>query len=167
MLETLRYLKHETDVWFEVTTLLIPGHNDSELEVARLCDWFLEELGPDVPLHFSAFHPDFRMKDVPSTPPQTCRRARDQAKQAGIHHVYSGNIHDEESQSTYCSGCGQKVIRRDWYDISDYRLSDGACQACAAVVPGTLLGWRAFPPGLGSQTAAPGDCLSSSRWKAC
>ena len=136
VLDTLRYLKHETDVWFEVTTLLIPSKNDSEDEVNRLCDWFLKELGPDVPLHFTAFHPDFKMTDLPQTPPETCRRARDQAKRAGIRHVYSGNIHDVEGQSTYCHACGARVIERDWYDIGAYRLKAGACEACGTPVAG-------------------------------
>jgi pyruvate formate lyase activating enzyme len=136
VLETLRYLKHETDVWFEVTTLLIPGQNDSIDEVNRLSDWFLENLGPDVPLHFSAFHPDFKMLDVPATPPETCKRAREQAKARGIRHVYSGNIHDEASQSTYCPGCGESVIERDWYEIGAYRLRGEACESCGTKLPG-------------------------------
>jgi pyruvate formate lyase activating enzyme len=142
VLETLRYLKHETDVWFEVTTLLIPGHNDSVDEVNRLSDWFLNELGPDVPLHFSAFHPDFKMLDIPATPPETCKRAREQALRRGIRYVYSGNIHDAGSQSTYCPACGSKLIERDWYEIQSYRLIGNAC-VCGQPIPG-----RFSPDGL-------------------
>jgi pyruvate formate lyase activating enzyme len=134
--DTLRYLKRETDVWFEVTTLLIPGHNDGPEEVDRLCDWFLQELGPDVPLHFSAFHPDFRLRDVPATPPETCKRARRQAQAHGIRHVYSGNIHDESGQSTYCPGCGEPVIQRDWYRLGRYAIDEGACRRCRTPIPG-------------------------------
>jgi pyruvate formate lyase activating enzyme len=136
--DTLVYLKRETDVWFEVTTLLIPGQNDSEDEVNRLCEWFATELGSDVPLHFTAFHPDFKMTDVPHTPADTCRRARDQAKSFGLRHVYSGNIHDRDGQSTYCASCGERVIERDWYSIGEYRLKGTACGSCGAVVPGVF-----------------------------
>jgi pyruvate formate lyase activating enzyme len=110
VLATLLWLKRESDVWFEITTLLIPGYNDGDEEVARECDWVLENLGPDVPLHFTAFHPDFRMRDVPATPAATLKRARRQALQAGIHHVYTGNILDGEGGSTYCVGCGELLI---------------------------------------------------------
>ncbi len=136
VLDTLRYLKSDTDAWFEVTTLLIPGHNDSDDEINRLCEWFLENLGPDVPLHFSAFHPDFRMLDVPATPPETCKRARQLARTAGINHVYSGNIHDAESQGTYCPSCGTCLIERDWYDIGGYALNGSACARCGHEIAG-------------------------------
>jgi pyruvate formate lyase activating enzyme len=136
VLDTLRWLKHETDVWFEVTTLLIPGHNDSPEEIDRLCDWFLRELGPDVPLHFSAFHPDFKMRDVPATPPATCKRAREQALAHGIHFVYSGNIQDVKGGSTYCPSCKALLIERDWYEIGEYRLKGDRCSACGATIPG-------------------------------
>ncbi|HMR04148.1 MAG TPA: AmmeMemoRadiSam system radical SAM enzyme [Polyangiaceae bacterium] len=136
VLDTLRYLKAETNVWFEVTTLLIPGHNDSDAEIGRLCDWFLENLGPSVPLHFSAFHPDFRMLDVPATPPETCKRARELARAAGVEYVYSGNIHDEQSQSTYCPGCGECLIERDWYELGKYSLRGNACSACGQMIAG-------------------------------
>ncbi len=136
VLDTLRYLKRETDVWFEVTTLVIPGRNDSVEEIDRLCDWVVRELGPDVPLHFSAFHPDFKMLDVPRTPPATLARARQQAKTHGIHHVYSGNIHDQPGQSTYCPKCGEVVIERDWYSLGAYRLDGNKCRKCGAAVAG-------------------------------
>ncbi len=136
VLDTLRYLVRETDVWVEVTTLLIPGQNDGPEEVARLCDFILSELGPNVPLHFSAFHPDFRMLDVPATPPATCLRARAQALEAGLNYVYSGNIHDPTSQATCCPGCGAVVVSRDWYDIGSYDLDSGKCGACGTAIAG-------------------------------
>jgi pyruvate formate lyase activating enzyme len=130
VLDTLVYLRNETDVWFEVTTLLIPTKNDSVDEVARECDWFLENLGPEVPLHFSAFHPDFKMSDLPRTPSATLTRAREQALSAGIKHVYTGNVHDADGQSTYCAGCGSLLIERDWYRLGAYRIAPDACPDC-------------------------------------
>lgn len=137
VLDTLRWLKHETKVWLEVTTLLIPDHNDSEQEVARLCDWFAKNLGPDVPLHFSAFHPDFKMLDVPPTPPATLTRARLQALSAGIHHVYTGNVEDVEGQSTYCPACRRLLIERNWYRLGQWNLdANGNCPFCASRLAG-------------------------------
>jgi pyruvate formate lyase activating enzyme len=140
VLETLEYLK-TTDVWFEVTTLLIPGHNDSDEEIAAESAWFAEHLGPDVPLHFSAFHPDFKMRDVPRTPPATLRRARRIAREHGLKYVYTGNVHDPDGQTTTCTGCGAAVIVRDWYVINSYEVSEaGACKHCGATVPGRFDG---------------------------
>jgi pyruvate formate lyase activating enzyme len=136
VLETLSWLKRETDVWFEITTLLIPGENDSEDEVARLSDWVLDHLGPDVPLHFTAFHPDFKMTDKPRTPSATLERARAQAKEAGIHHVYTGNVHDAQGQSTWCSGCGALLVERDGYELGKWGMKEGACGSCSLPVPG-------------------------------
>jgi pyruvate formate lyase activating enzyme len=136
VLDTLRWLKHETEVWFEVTTLLIPGKNDSVEEIDRLCAWFVENLGPDVPLHFTAFHPDFKLTDVPHTPAETCRRARDQARSHGLHHVYTGNVHDADGQSTYCPECRAVVIERDWYRLGAYRVREGSCASCGAKLAG-------------------------------
>lgn len=137
VLETLRWLKHETKVWLEVTTLLIPGHNDSEEEVARLCAWFVRNLGPEVPLHFTAFHPDFKMMDVPPTPPATLSRARRQALKAGLHHVYTGNVSDVKGQSTNCASCGQLLIERNWYHLGRWNLDqNGCCQFCGARLAG-------------------------------
>ncbi len=137
VLDTLVWLKHETNVWFEVTTLLIPGHNDSEQEVAQLCNWFVENLGPDVPLHFTAFHPDFKMMDVPPTPPSILSRARQQALTAGLQHVYTGNVYDKAGQSTYCAGCGHLLIERNWYNLGRWNLdAGGCCQFCGARLAG-------------------------------
>ena len=139
VLETLRYLKDETDVWFEVTTLVIPDENDGPDELARLSDWFVEHLGPDVPLHFSAFHPDFKMQDTPRTPTATLRRARDIARSAGIRHVYTGNVHDREGDRTTCPGCGTHVIERDWYELLAWHLdAKGCCARCGTSIPGVF-----------------------------
>jgi len=139
VLDTLTYLKRETSVWFEITTLLIPGKNDSDDELKAMSEWIMKELGPDVPLHFSAFHPDYRMLDVPPTPPETLKRARAIARNAGIHHVYVGNVHDEEGSSTYCHGCGEKLIGRDWYVMTKWNLAaNGSCRKCGVQLPGRL-----------------------------
>jgi len=136
VLETLVYLKRETTVWLELTTLLIPGYNDSEKEIAEETQWIARELGPDVPLHFSAFHPDYKMLGVPPTPPETLRRARARAMQEGLRYVYVGNVHDREGDATYCPSCGEAVITRDWYEILEYRLdAQGHCR-CGAAIPG-------------------------------
>ena len=156
VLETLEWLVKEGGVWTEVTTLLIPGHNDTEDEVARLSGWLVEHLGPDVPRHFSAFHPDFKLRDAPPTPPGTLRRARQQARAAGLRHVYTGNVHDLEGDATLCAGCGEVVIARDWYELLDYRLdAHGRCRTCGAALPGRFdatpgdFGRRRIPVRLG------------------
>lgn len=137
VLDTLVWLKRETNVWFEVTTLLIPGHNDSEKEVDALCDWFVKNLGLDVPLHFTAFHPDFKMLDVPPTPPATLSRARRQARAAGLRYVYTGNVRDVEGQSTTCAKCGELLIERDGYQIGRWHLdAEGGCESCGERLPG-------------------------------
>ncbi len=137
VLETLEYLKHETDVWFEITTLLIPGYNDSDRELEALTQWVVEKLGPDVPLHFTAFHPDFRMLDVPHTPPQTLTRARQIALRNGVRYAYTGNVHDGVGGSTYCHQCGRLLIGRDWYLLTAWNLTaDGCCDQCGTRLPG-------------------------------
>ncbi len=136
VLDTLRYLSAETEVWFEITTLLIPGLNDAPEQIARQCAWIVDNLGTEVPLHFSAFHPDFRMRDVPATPAATLLRARQQAMESGIAHVYTGNVHDTRSQSTYCAGCGELLIERDWYTLGVYRLDGNRCRSCGHVLAG-------------------------------
>ena len=147
VLETLEYLKQRTKVWLEITTLLIPGHNDSSDEVTELSEWVMTILGPDVPLHFTAFHPDYKMLDLPHTPASTLTTARDIARKVGLHFVYTGNVHDESGQSTYCPSCGERIIGRDWYDITAWRLTgDGRCGACSAAIPGLF---EALPGGWG------------------
>lgn len=130
-----------TDTWVEITTLLIPGHNDSDAEIRAMADWIVANLGPDVPHHFSAFHPDNRMRDVPPTPPTTLRRARDIARDAGERHVYTGNVHDKDGDTTFCPGCDAPLIVRDWYRMVDYQLladasGRGSCPQCGTTVPG-------------------------------
>ncbi|HET6668313.1 MAG TPA: AmmeMemoRadiSam system radical SAM enzyme [Intrasporangium sp.] len=141
VLDTLTYLRHETDVWFEITTLLIPGRNDSDEEIDAETRWILAELGPDVPLHFTAFHPDYKMRDVPPTPATTLRRAREIALGNGLRFVYTGNIHDADGGTTYCSCCRAPVVVRDWYDIRSYWLGPhGECTSCGTVTPGVFDG---------------------------
>ena len=137
VLDTLVYLRHETKVWTEITTLLIPGHNDSTAEIEALCKWIYRELGPDVPLHFTAFHPDHKMLDVPPTPPATLNRARQIAQAQGLHYAYTGNVHDPEGGTTCCPGCGQVLIARDWHRILTYRVTpDGHCPQCNSPIAG-------------------------------
>jgi pyruvate formate lyase activating enzyme len=137
VLDTLVYLKHETDVWLEITTLLIPGQNDSDDELRRAANWIVRELGPDVPLHYTAFHPDYKMDDIRATPAATLMRARRIALDAGLKFVYTGNIHDERGGSTWCPSCRAPLVLRDWHRIDDYRLlPDGRCPDCGTVIPG-------------------------------
>ncbi|MEZ4393782.1 MAG: AmmeMemoRadiSam system radical SAM enzyme [Polyangiales bacterium] len=137
VLDTLRYLARETDVWTELTTLLIPGHNDGDDELRRMSAWIASELGPDVPLHFTAFHPDHKLDDVPATPPSALTRARRIAREEGLRYVYTGNVRDLEGGATSCPACGAEVIARDGYRITGYALGDdGRCAACGAAVAG-------------------------------
>ncbi|MCJ8340346.1 MAG: AmmeMemoRadiSam system radical SAM enzyme [Pseudomonadales bacterium] len=137
--ETLQYLVTDTDVWLEVTNLLIPQANDSPAELERMCQWFVETLGPDIPLHFSAFHPDFKMLDKPVTPLQTLLMAREIALQAGIKYVYAGNVHHTESGSSYCYHCKKLVIERNYYELGEWHLSaEGACDYCGHIMPGVF-----------------------------
>ncbi len=137
VLDTLVYLARETKVWLEITTLLIPGHNDSCEELSAMCGWLRQALGPDVPLHFSAFHPEFKMADVPATPAPTLARARDIALKAGIHYVYTGNVHNSAGDTTFCPHCHAALIVRDWYQIKSYRLTpQGHCPDCGRPVVG-------------------------------
>jgi pyruvate formate lyase activating enzyme len=141
VLDTLVYLRHQTDVWLEITTLLIPGHNDQPQEIEQLSGWIMEHLGPDVPLHLSAFHPDWKMMETPRTPAGTLIEARAIAMAAGLHHVYTGNISDEASQTTYCHACGARLIGRDWYDITAWHLTgDARCATCDAPCVGVFEG---------------------------
>ncbi len=139
VLDTLVYLKHSTKVWFEITTLVIPGENDSDGELDALTKWVSRELGPDVPLHFSAFHPDWHMTDRPNTPPATLSRARRIAQDNGLRYVYTGNVHDEAGGSTYCHACGKRLIGRDWYVLSEWNLdAKGSCRFCGAACAGVF-----------------------------
>ncbi len=143
VLDTLQYVAHETDCWLELTTLLIPGHNDSREELEAMTRWVAEHLGREVPLHFTAFHPDYRMDEVPPTPPATLRLARRIAQENGLRHVYTGNVHDREGATTLCTGCGAPVVARDWHAILDYALTDdGACPHCATPVAGRFGRYR-------------------------
>ncbi|MBM4190426.1 MAG: AmmeMemoRadiSam system radical SAM enzyme [Betaproteobacteria bacterium] len=137
VLETLAYIHHETDCWLELTTLLIPGKNDSDEELKALSAWVAKELGPDVPLHFTAFHPDWKMGDLPPTPPATLTRARQIAMDTGLHYVYTGNVHDLSGGTTHCPKCQAPVIVRDWYEIRSYLLDEaGCCPHCHTSVAG-------------------------------
>jgi pyruvate formate lyase activating enzyme len=148
VLDTLVYLEHETDVWFEITTLLIPGRNDSSAEIEAECKWIMKELGPDVPLHFTAFHPDYKMTDLPPTPPSTLTRARKIALAEGLRYVYTGNVHDAEGGTTLCPHCGEAAIVRDWYRILQHRVdADGRCKACGGAIAGRFEAYQhAFGP---------------------
>jgi pyruvate formate lyase activating enzyme len=137
VLDTLVYLKHETEVWFEITTLLIPGKNDSNEELIAMCQWIHQNLGVDVPLHFSAFHPDYKMMDIPATPVSTLVRAREIAMREGLQYVYTGNVHNIEGDTTFCPACHATLIVRDWYQINQFRLKkDGHCPECDALIAG-------------------------------
>ena len=161
VLETLEYLTHETDVWFELTTLLIPGENDSPAEIDRMTQWVVEHLSPDVPMHFSAFHPDWKMRDHPSTPPETLRRAREIALKNGVRYAYTGNVHDKKGDTTYCHACGEALIGRDWYELLSWDLgAKGTCRhcgtSCAGVFEETPGNWgsRRLPVRLSAFAAA-------------
>jgi pyruvate formate lyase activating enzyme len=137
VLETLEYIRHETQCWLEITTLLIPGHNDSDTELDAMTRWIVQHLGADVPLHFTAFHPDYKMTDVAPTPAATLTRARRIGIANGLDHVYTGNVHDTEGGTTFCAGCGAAAIVRDWYRILEFHLDEhGKCGACGAPVAG-------------------------------
>ncbi|MCO5178849.1 MAG: AmmeMemoRadiSam system radical SAM enzyme [Candidatus Promineofilum sp.] len=144
VLDTLRYLKHETDVWFELTTLLIPGLNDDDDELDAMTRWVVDALGPDVPMHFTAFHPDYKMLDRPPTPAATLSRARRIALSNGVRYAYTGNVHDEAGGMTYCHNCGERLIGRDWYVLTAWNLTgDGRCLRCGTACAGVFDG----PPG--------------------
>ena len=152
VLDTLVYLKQETDVWLEITTLLIPGENDSPRELEALSAWVMDKLGPDVPLHFSAFHPDWKMLDKPRTPPQTLLTAWKIARAAGCRYVYTGNIHHPLTQTTYCHSCSAELVRRDWYELQHWGLrEDGTCRACGTACAGIFDG----PPGTWGRKRRP------------
>jgi len=141
VLDTLLYLRHETNVWLEITTLLIPGENDAESELHAMTAWIVENLGPDVPIHFTAFHPDWKMLDKHPTPASTLTRARAIAMRNGIRYAYTGNVHDAEGGSTFCHQCGARLIARDWYVLTEWNLGDdGRCLSCGAAPAGRFGG---------------------------
>ncbi len=145
VLETLQWLKNETNVWFELTNLMIPTLNDDPAETRKLSEWVLEHLGSDVPLHFTSFHPDFKLRDKPNTPPETLHEARKIAREVGLHYVYEGNIFSEGAH-TYCPSCGKILIRRSWHKVLENRLNDGKCPSCGDVVPGRWTSPRGKTP---------------------
>jgi pyruvate formate lyase activating enzyme len=137
VLDTLAYVHHETDCWLEITTLLIPRRNDSDAEIRAESQWIRRELGSDVPVHFTAFHPDYKMNDLPPTPPATVVRARRIAMDEGLNYVYTGNVHDREGGTTFCPSCRAALVERDWHRIDAYRLTDdGRCPDCASAIAG-------------------------------
>ena len=138
VLETLLYLKKETKVWLEITTLLIPGLNDSEKEIGAMTIWIIKNLGPDVPLHFTAFHPAHKLLDLPPTPTSTLEKAREIAMKNGIRYCYTGNVHDPEREATYCHNCGKKLIGRNWYELTEWNLKDGKCKFCGTICAGVF-----------------------------
>jgi len=139
ILETLSYIKHDTDVWLEITNLIIPGKNDSDKELNQMTEWIMSNLGADVPLHFSAFHPDWKMRDVPSTSLETLKKARSIAIMNGLHYVYTGNVHNLEGDTTFCYKCGEELIVRDWYEIKEWNLdANGNCPKCNNVCAGVF-----------------------------
>jgi len=152
VLETLEYLKAETDTWLELTTLLIPGENDSDRELDQLTSWVVDKLGADVPLHFSAFHPDWKLRDRSSTPPATLTRAREIALKNGVKYAFTGNVNDPAGAATYCHKCGTTLIGRDWYQLSTWNLTDdGRCTKCGEACAGRFEG----PPGKWGARAVP------------
>lgn len=156
VLETLQYLKHETQVWLELTTLLIPGLNDSAEELQALSEWVARELGVEVPLHFTAFHPDYKMTDISATPVSKLIKARKIAQAAGLKYVYTGNVHNLEGDTTCCPSCDAILIERDWHEITQYRLTaNGHCPDCDAAIDGCFdecaatFGRRRIPVAIG------------------
>ena len=138
VLDTLVYLKTKTNVWLEITNLVIPGLNDSEQEIDAMTRWIVASLGPQVPVHFSAFHPDWKMLDVPPTPPETLSRAREIALSNGVRYAYTGNVDDEEGGSTFCHRCAALLIGREGYRLTEWHLEEGRCASCGEPCPGVF-----------------------------
>ena len=136
VLDTLKWLKNETDIWFEITTLLIPGENDSEDEIEQMCEWIMKNLGNSVPLHFTAFHPDFKLNNHPPTPRETLDNARFIAINHGIQYCYTGNVHDPNGQTTYCPNCKTKLIERNWHSVNTNIIENGQCPKCRTEIAG-------------------------------
>lgn len=148
VLDTLKWLRHETNIWFEITNLMIPGENDSWQETQRMAAWIAENLGPEVPVHFTAFHPDFKMMDKPRTPQETLNRARRLAQAEGLQYVYVGNVHDPSGQHSYCPKCQKTLIERDWHRVLSYQLQSGHCPECQTKIPGVFHGPAFVKPSL-------------------
>ena len=138
VLESIEWAVHESSAWVELTTLIVPGHNDSDAELDRLTRWVADHCGPHVPMHFSAFHPDWKMLDCPPTPPETLTRARQIAQSNGIRYAYTGNVHDAEGDTTFCPGCNAAVIERDWYEVLSFDLIEGRCRTCGTDIAGVF-----------------------------
>ncbi|MFC1744797.1 AmmeMemoRadiSam system radical SAM enzyme [Candidatus Riflebacteria bacterium] len=138
VLDTIDWLVNRKKIWVELTTLLIPELNDSEHEITQMCKWIIDTLGPDVPLHFTAFHPDYKLLDSVRTPLATLQRATKIAREIGIRYIFLGNVHSEEGQSTYCHNCNELLIRRDWHDLGEYRLLGDRCPDCKTKIPGVF-----------------------------
>ena len=162
VLDTLALIYHETACWLEITTLLIPGKNDSDEELTALSQWVARELGPDVPLHFTAFHPDWKLDDLPPTPPATLSRARRIAQETGLRYVYTGNVHDPAGGTTCCPTCQRALIERDWHHINRYTLDErGCCPHCGTRIAGRFarfagaFGARRIPVRLAPETLTP------------
>jgi pyruvate formate lyase activating enzyme len=136
VLDTLRWIGNESSVWLEITNLVIPGANDDPGEIRKMCEWIRDNLGTDVPVHFTAFHPDYHMMATPPTPPQTVVNAREIAIETGLNYVYVGNVDDPERQSTYCPSCGKLLIARRWHDVETYELDRNHCRFCGHTVAG-------------------------------
>ena len=136
VLETLIYLKEKTNVWFEITNLIIPNSNDDTNELTKMCQWIMNNLGPNIPIHFSGFHPDFKMMDTPATPAETLKKAREIALINGLNYVYTGNIHDADGDCTYCPSCKHPIIQRDWYELNNYQIESGNCKNCQSPIHG-------------------------------
>jgi len=147
-------------VWFEITNLIIPSLNDDAEEFRKLADWIFENLGADVPLHFTAFHPDFKLQDKPRTPPETLHRARAIALEAGLHYVYEGNIHSDAAH-TSCPSCKTLLIRRSWHDVQQNRLKDGRCPNCGLKIPGRWSNPRGATP---AKTLQKAESISTERY---
>jgi len=160
VLETLQWLKNETDVWFEITNLVIPTLNDSISESRALAEWVLENLGPDVPLHFTAFHPDFKLQDKPRTPPETLHAARAAALEAGLHYVYEGNIFSSGAH-THCPSCQRVLVCRSWHDVQENRLRDGCCPYCGQAIAGR---WTRESPTISSETLRRSHAFAERRF---
>ncbi|EAR60779.1 AmmeMemoRadiSam system radical SAM enzyme [Neptuniibacter caesariensis] len=137
VLDTLLYIHHETNCWLEITTLLIPGLNDSDSELEKLCNWIYSELSADVPIHFTAFHPDYKMRDLPKTPLSTLSKAREIALKQGLNYPYTGNAFDPQGNSTFCPECKSLLIGRNWYEITAWNLDKkGQCKNCGYTAAG-------------------------------